>query len=309
MKSRIISRYESLGDAVSSLVTVMQELQTIKDGVFQQTVTRAREMYFTDRKAYAWAKRSLPAVTFSASFGEARQSQFLIAYSHLIIIDIDGMDEEELLSMKAVIFNDPFTIAIWVSPSGRGLKFLVEVTSGASNHKNAYNQVVTYFRKYADKIDFSGSDITRLCFTSSDKDLLLKEDYKVFEVQEERIKDLKGPQLKRSDKVLLFGTYNRNKFRDRELVTRVIEYLTKNDLSITGTYDSWFKIALAISNTFTIDVGMEFFLALCRLDHQLHDEERSIALLEYCYLNRRINQIGLGTLLYFAKGQGFVAKK
>ncbi|SIN88526.1 VirE N-terminal domain-containing protein [Chitinophaga niabensis] len=298
-----------MGDAVSTLVTVMQELQTIKDCVFQQTVTRAREMYFTDRKAYAWAKKSLPAVTFSASFGEARQSQYLIAYSHLIVIDIDGMDEEELLGMKALIFSDPFTIAIWISPSGRGLKFLVEVTSGADNHRDAYGQVVAYFRKYADKIDFSGSDITRLCFTSSDKDLLLKEDYKVFEVQAQTIKDLKVLRLKRSDRTLLFGTYGRNKFGDREQVTRVIEYLTKHELSITGTYESWFKVALAISNTFTIDVGMEFFLALCRLDQELHDEERSMALLEYCYLNRRVNQVGLGTLLYFAKRQGFIVKK
>jgi hypothetical protein len=90
------------------------------------------------------------------------------------------------------------------------------------------------------------------------------------------------------------------------MISKIIGFLRVRELSITGSYESWYRVALSIANTFTFDLGRNYFLELCRLDGPEHDEEKSIHLLEYCYKNRRIGEITLSSLIYFAVKKGFI---
>ena len=45
--------------------------------------------------------------------------------------------------------------------------------------------------------------------------------------------------------------------------------MTKRNLSITNSYEEWYRIALAIANTFTYEIGEKYFLKISKIDDGL----------------------------------------
>jgi hypothetical protein len=246
--------------------------------------------------------------------------QFLKNYTNLIVLDIDNLTNEAISEKKQLIFDDAFTFSTWISPSGCGLKILIGISSNQEYHKIAFDLLVRHYQQTYDvDIDLSGSDITRLCFSSFDESLLMKDELVMFDFGDsEKInlteldqqlveyKKLLIDKIKvKAEKTLIHSERERDKYSDQETISKIIEYLSKRELSITENYDSWYRVALAIANTFTFDLGIKYFLNLCRLDGINHDEEKCIGLLEYCYRNRRIGQITFSTIVYLAMQKGF----
>ena len=63
-----------------------------------------------------------------------------------------------------------------------GLKFVVQVSTGVSEHLNAFNSVMHYYELITGvKIDRSGKDVTRLCFVSFDPNAYYNPNARVFE--------------------------------------------------------------------------------------------------------------------------------
>jgi hypothetical protein len=83
--------------------------------------------------------------------------------------------------------------------------------------------------------------------------------------------------------------------------------LTKRGLSITYSYDEWYKVAYAISNTFTYEIGEKYYLSLCKIDIDKYNENKCRRMLENCYENSR-NNINFNSLVYFANAKGFKTK-
>ena len=84
----------------------------------------------------------------------------------------------------------------------------------------------------------------------------------------------------------------------------IVTYLKKRRISITATYDRWVRVAFAIADTFTYDIGKNYYLDLCRLDGDDHDEDGSIRLLESCYHSTR-GRITFGTIRHYAQEYGY----
>ena len=69
--------------------------------------------------------------------------------------------------------EDPYILAIWLSPSGKGLKFLCYYNKNKYGHLQAFEFIDRYFfQEYNIRIDESCKDVVRACFVSSDKDLI-----------------------------------------------------------------------------------------------------------------------------------------
>ena len=320
MKEINISFFQSPFLNESVQIPLSKVLLSIRAGNYSEAINEARFYYIKDKYKYGILKRKLPGVTFSGIFGEARKPQFLKSYTNLIVLDIDNLKKESVNEKKNLIFEDGSTFATWVSPSGYGLKILVGVSSGAELHKIAFDLLVKYYQeKYNVDIDLSGSDISRLCFCSYDEEILIKDDLAMFNVNDsEKSEIAQMGNLSEHNKNYVINTLHdnaakalfdderdRNKYSDREMISKIIKYLSKRKLSITENYDSWYRVALAIANTFTFNIGIKYFLNLCKLDGANHDEEKCISLLEYCYRNRRIGQINFSTIIYFAVQKGF----
>ena len=108
----------------------------------------------------------------------------------------------------------------------------------------------------------------------------------------------------KGERNIFYNSLNRNLPSDRKVMQAIIKYLTKRKLSITSSYEDWYKVAYAISNTFTLDIGEKYFLSLCKLDNEKYNEIESKNMLIYCYKNS-LGSIKFNTILYNANIKGY----
>ncbi|MFD2872340.1 BT4734/BF3469 family protein [Mucilaginibacter ximonensis] len=314
----IISSYSNKTSKENIKISLLEELIRIKEGYVKAEIDYCRQLLTDGRiNEYKEAKATLPGVTFSGTFNGAHKAENLLSYSKLLIIDIDGLNLSEIDEIKRQLFADSYVAAVWLSPSNNGLKVLFSTDSTPDVHKIYFGEICRYVKEnFNIDVDRSGSDTGRICFTSFDPDILIKNSCASFSVDlaqiESRFKfsktaaksDIKITDEK-IDKLLFFATEGKNKKRDRETIVKIINYLKLKRISITEGYDDWFRVGLAIANTFTYDIGKKYYLDLCELDGYRHDEYKSINLLEQCYRNRIINEVTFSTIFYLAEQKGF----
>jgi P4 family phage/plasmid primase-like protien len=114
-------------------------------------------------------KKRLPAVTPSGRFGR-RAKDCLIEHSGLMPADLDNLGEKLPLVRKQ-LEGSPYLFALFLSPSGYGLKAWVKVPPDASKHLASFRAVEHHVRELTGvQIDQSGKDPARLCFASFDPD-------------------------------------------------------------------------------------------------------------------------------------------
>lgn len=115
--------------------------------------------------------------TFSGLF-RSRNRKDLIAPSNLLCIDFDHV--ADIPSLKERLLNDPCfeTELLFVSPSGDGLKWIVEIDYQGYEHGRYFACVVNYLAEAGyPEPDKSGSDISRSCFIPYDPDAFVNPKY------------------------------------------------------------------------------------------------------------------------------------
>ncbi|MFK2819000.1 BT4734/BF3469 family protein [Flavobacteriaceae sp. LMIT009] len=314
-----VSKFENIFAKQIFEKELLEELDLIKSGEYKDIITRCRSYTSTnDYDSYKALKIKLPIVTFCGTFKNGRKLENLDIYNNLMILDIDHIEGSGILDIKEKLKNDKYLFSVWLSPSGEGLKALVKLDSSKDEHKHSFNSLKQYYlNNYNIELDNSGSDVTRLCFVSWDEDLYINQNSEVYEdklIPSDIEKDKKKYILPKSKSLSksAYATEGLNKPEHRKLVQLIIKFLKRKDISITETFDKWFRVALAISSCFSYDLGEKYFLTICEQDKEQHNELESINILKYCYNNRRFDQhssISLGTVVFYAKEKGFVSKK
>lgn len=322
-----VSYQEKVWSLPSDKPLVRQVLCDIRDGRYAEQIGLLRDLISREeRDQYCVDKKNLPSVTFSGTFNRKRQIEELIKYNDLLVLDVDHLSKDMVKAASKTLREDAHVLSCWLSPSEEGLKGLVALTFSEElrkldivvRHRAAFVLVSDYFKEAHDiSLDKSGSDITRLCFLSSDPDLHLQTNvvpFKISEIpesmQRQRCRSAGSPPRSGSigsDKIrrhLLHRTEGKNKPNDRFVMKSIIKYLTKRELRITINRDRWIRVGYAIATSFTYDVGKEYYLRLCRLDGDDHDEDGSIRLLESCYYDNR-GMITMGTILHYAQESGY----
>ena len=151
-------------------------LERIKQGKSKDSIEWLRTL---SKSEYDKNKINLPAVCFNGTFNY-RSTTGLIEHSGLIILDFDKFNSvQETIDFKDSICDDDFIFSAWISPSGKGVKALVKIPKDAENHKNYFLSLKNHFNH--PNWDGSGSDISRICFESYDKDLFINENSKLWD--------------------------------------------------------------------------------------------------------------------------------
>ena len=173
-------------------ITLFEALNSIRTNVFYSRINKIQKYLSSENnKSYREKKKQLPAFIFAGiAYGE-RHKFDISGYTHLLIVDIDKLENSELA--KSLLVSDEYVLAVWASPSGNGLKALFyvefeEITKPEDfwilHEYCAFPQISKYLsEKYAIQIDQSGADITRLCFVSADSNIHLKKEFEPFRVQ------------------------------------------------------------------------------------------------------------------------------
>ena len=107
-------------------------LKRIKDGASKDLVKRIRtEKNKTERNEL---KKSLPAICFSGTFTK-RNDNSILQHSGLICLDFDGYEKQKhLLEDKEMLSKNKYVYAVFVSPSGNGLKVIIKIPQDVENH-------------------------------------------------------------------------------------------------------------------------------------------------------------------------------
>ncbi|MFN8285484.1 MAG: VapE family protein [Chitinophagales bacterium] len=174
LKSTEISFYKNCRDKGSSFSNMFQALELIKTGDgFKQRIDELRAV--TSQESRDRLKAQLPAITVSGLFGVNRRAMELKQHSGFLQIDIDKPDSR--LALKEKLKIDPYSFAVFDSPTKTGLKIIVRIEANAKTHKRSFMQLRDYYlEKFAVKIDEKCSDVSRLMFLSFDEDLYVNYD-------------------------------------------------------------------------------------------------------------------------------------
>jgi hypothetical protein len=89
-----------------------------------------------------------------------------------MVIDFDHVgDLDKISTLKGKLLNDKYftTLLMFRSPSGDGLKWLINIDITRYSHKEWFEGIYHYIKNTYDlEIGRSGSDITRACFLCHD---------------------------------------------------------------------------------------------------------------------------------------------
>ena len=139
-------------------------LERIKDGASKDLVKSIRSE--RDKVKRNDLKKLLPAICFSGTFTK-RNDKAIKEHSGLICLDFDGYNNSrDLLQEKEKLSKNKFIYAVFISPSGNGLKALVKIPPIPDNHKSYFLSLQNYLNsEYFDK---TCKNLSRVCYESYD---------------------------------------------------------------------------------------------------------------------------------------------
>ena len=262
-------------------------LERIRSDEWQEPIRLLRKRLETGpRQKYGESKRSLPAFTLSASCLTRAKDVPLDAkmtgHSDWLQADLDAKDNPQLADLEAVralLMDDPHVGFVFISPSGRGLKAGVRIDG--SRHREAFFAVEDHFlHKYSLQIDRSTKDPLRLCFVSWDPDLQWKS-----------AEPIRIPEAVAAGKAS--QSWQAPLETTAEDIREMLRFVAQRP-----AYEDWLRIASAVWSVLPMAEG-------CQLLAEWSPEEKAG---EYPgKWQHKLDQVGIGTLVWYAKQGGFDA--
>jgi Protein of unknown function (DUF3987)/BT4734-like, N-terminal domain len=180
----VISKVQCATDVETRDINVEKVFEAIRTGgknlkgQIQQIRNRfeAEMAFSSDPKKAKLAvdplKKQLPGVLWSGTFSQ-RANDKLMKYSRLLCADLDSLGAD-LVDVRKKLEASPHTVAVFLSPSGDGLKALFIGEEDASRHPATVRAVEKHVRDLTGKqIDQACKDPARLCFMSHDPQLYI----------------------------------------------------------------------------------------------------------------------------------------
>ena len=126
-------------------------------------------------------KTQLPGFTPSGVFRTGHRADQLETYSHAVGLDFDHVPDPPAL---ARLFREQkYTLGLFISPGGEGLKVFVLVDTDRELHLNAFTAVATWYEQLSGlSCDRVCKDISRCCYVSDDPDAWYNPDAETFVV-------------------------------------------------------------------------------------------------------------------------------
>ena len=179
-----VSIYKDFNDLQGHTISVLGALERIRTGKSKDLVQKAREA--KTKKEADDLKKKLPAVCFSGLFNKRKDSE-LVEHSGYIVLDFDNVPNitqkrNELCAIRHIT-------AVWISPSGNGVKALVQI-EWKTKHKEHFDALMVEMPD----IDKTGRNVSRLCFESYDPELYYNPNAEVYSKLPVKKEDRRLPQ-------------------------------------------------------------------------------------------------------------------
>ncbi len=291
-----ISMVANATDTATTTTSLRQVLTDIRSGKYQKQVQSVRDaLCREDGRALAkQAKKALPGALFSGKFTR-RANECLERHSGVICTDIDEKENpnlaQEIEQTLAKIENDPHTLAVFLSPSGTGLKVLCRCDPERPHHE-AFRAAQHHFREqFGITIDRGCGDVSRICFVSHDPDLFARDDAAPLPTVavNSKVNDLSvsANATEQEDFAEMpsdFGSVSKEKVR--ALLAKIPP---------RPEYPNWLRILSAVFSTLSFSEAIEVLKEWS--PEEVKDEYEN----KY---RHRLHDIGIGTLFHFARRNG-----
>lgn len=257
-------------------------LEYIRDGVWQDSVLSIR--CIKDKKEQQFAKKKLPYVTISGTFGK-REIDGLIKHSGFISIDIDAKNNPDVLDKRDLLYADKYTYAGFISVGGEGVCLIVRIQP--DKHLEAFLGLEAYyFENYDLIIDPSGKDVCRPRYVSYDPELYITDKVEKFT---QYVKD-KAP--KKVDQVV----FAKDDFED------IILEIKRRGIDLVDSYYDWMRVGFALADKFG-ESGRGYFhtISSCSGKYNPKQCDRQY---DNCLRNSGGKQAHIATFYYLVKQAG-----
>jgi len=148
-------------------VSLVQVYNAITGEYYKQSTEKLRSISDVVQ-ARKYKAANFDYCTFSGVF-TSRNDKSLVTHSELMCIDFDHVQNLDTLR-QALLADEYFdTLLLFVSPSGDGLKWIIEIDTRKAPHGEYFASVANYIlQTYSVEVDKSGKDISRACFIPFD---------------------------------------------------------------------------------------------------------------------------------------------
>lgn len=155
----------------------------IKTGAVQKMVEQVRSEQDSEQRNIL--KSKLPAICFSGEFNHRSKGGFK-KHSGFICLDFDHFPSQDALqSHRDVLLQCEYTYALFLSPSGDGLKMVVRIPDSCTVDEHVQYYVAMCDFLSIENLDSKTKDIARACYMSYDPDIYINEQATVWTTKEE----------------------------------------------------------------------------------------------------------------------------
>lgn len=234
-------------------------LEDERVGDIKREEKRKDEKWLKSYEKLKELKGKIKRVTVSGLFSdEGREAKSIKKHSGLIDIDIDGLEKEELIDLKAKLIRDRYCYACFVTCGGDGLAFICRID--ATRHEDAWEGLSEYFfSNYGIRIDKVHKSVANTRNVSYDPDIFVSSSTpSVFKDYIKKKKD--KPQAK--------FVYSKSDFDD------IIKDIVQRRIDFCSDYVSYRNIGFAIANKFGIS-GEFYFHAVCQFSERYSEKRTS----------------------------------
>jgi len=208
-----VTVFKTINSDIPFYYDVLDVLGSIKRGKNKKLIEDIRNE--KDKEKRDRLKKSLFWICFSGEF-KKRLNEELVEHSGIICIDFDNFPNVKTLEMWFnKIKSDKHCFALFISPSGNGLKLLMKIPKCKTNeeHNLRFDAIHEYFFDCA-YFDKNGKGVVRVCYESYDPGLYVNEKAEVFT----EIKQKEPIKPTRLDYVKLAIDINSNDIFDKLIV-------------------------------------------------------------------------------------------
>ena len=304
-------------------VSILQIYKYITGGYAKLATERLRSIA-DHYEARRFKAEMLDYVTFSGCFS-SRRTGGLIEHSGFLCFDIDKIESEKRLQeIKSLLINDEelHTVLCFRSPSGNGLKWVVEVPDRVwlrqtestddrvqitdvivKNHRVLYERIRGYlFEQYGIETDHT-SDIARPCYLCHDVDAYYDEPNFRANPASKLLVSLVSTDNRLQTKIdtnqqtvdcrpSTVDFRQNNYENDIEKIVREIEH---RRVDITNDYHDWMLVAMALAGTCGA-TGEHYFHRISQF-HPKYDNAEAHRMYQSCVRNTH-GAVGIGTIVY-----------
>ena len=301
-------------------VSVLQIYKYITGNYAKLATERLRSIADRD-EARKFKAEAFDYVTFSGSFSTRRNDE-LIEHSGFMCFDIDKIENEERLQeIKMLLINDEelHTVLLFRSPSGNGLKWVVEVpdrfwlcqsqqsiVNGQQseieiinrNHRTLYERIRHYlFEQYGIETDHT-SDVARPCYLCYDDDAYYDEPTFKANPASEFLVDARSIVEGQQSTV---GTQHAVSYlsQDRKKnIDHLVAEIERRRIDITADYANWVRVGFALASVCGV-AGEQLFHRISQF-HPNYDPRETHKLYNSCLKNNS-GVVTIGTIVYLMK--------